>query len=187
MANPSQVFMIDNTESMKTHRKEVRNTLEAMAYLAKSYDPDGMDIHFTMSRGKGSKIKTTEKLLQKFDSEQFSGTSDMQSQLATYLEEYKRKFSDQHRFSVTSAIKNVSLSKARQGPPPRLSLYIFTDGIWQPRSEVELPIKLMVEYLQENKMLNKQVGIQFVQFGDNKPAIQRLEYYDRGLKLDVWV
>lgn len=166
---------------MLAHRKEARNILEALGYVAKKYDPDGVDMAFTQSSEVVKRSKTTEKLLKAFDKAQFTGKSDMRVRLADIFEEYKRRSSSQQQ---KISVKNVF---RRQETQRRLSVYILTNGIWQPGCDVETPIRSMVNYLQGHDKLDKQVGIQFIQFGDDQDVKERFKRLDTGLNVGMQV
>ncbi|KAJ0108635.1 RNA-binding protein [Diaporthe amygdali] len=44
-----QVFLVDDSSSMKCHWEEVTRTLRALAYIAKSVDPEGIELCFSSS------------------------------------------------------------------------------------------------------------------------------------------
>lgn len=60
-----------------------------------------------------------------------------------------------------------------------LNLDIFTDAAWQPKSDPDAGIKNLVELLVQLRLeAAKQVGIQFISFGDNKANLEKLEHLD---------
>ena len=166
---------------MNAHWSTARKVLEALAFMVKTYDPDGIDMVFSKSPQEVKRSKKTEALLKVFDRVVFHGTSNMSDTLSRILEEYKLQMANQHR--------DMSLIELIRGRRPlrRLSLYVLTDGIWQPRCEVDSVIASMVDNLKANNRLSKQVGIQFIHFGNNEEAKRRLTRLDSGLNLGLYV
>jgi hypothetical protein len=62
-------------------------------------------------------------------------------------------------------------------------LYILTDGIWEPNCDAAGPIKNLVNKLNKLDKGRVQVGIQFISFGNNPEALDRLDILDSGLGL----
>ena len=165
---------------MGAHRSEARKVLEAMASMVKRYDPDGVDMLFTKSSREVRQTEKTESLLKAFDKESFTGKSDMRVKLGGILEDYKRKMTGQQR--------STSLLRIFRPPEPqrRLSLYVLTDGIWQPECDVVTTITSTVTSLKTHNLLDKQIGIQFIRFGDeNEKAKRLLAHLDAGLDLGL--
>lgn len=64
-----------------------------------------------------------------------------------------------------------------------MNLYILTNGIWEPNCDAAGPIKNLVNKLNKLDKGRLQVGIQFISFGNNAEAIDRLNILDSGLGL----
>ena len=61
-----------------------------------------------------------------------------------------------------------------------MSLYILTDGNWQPQRDTEECIAELVKALEMSDQY--QVGIEFIRFGNDWGGRARLEHLDDGLK-----
>ena len=147
--------------------------LDLLGYIVKRFDPDGVEVFFTMSRepGKSRKFKKAKELVKELTGRQPRGKSNMKDRLGELLQAYRQR--------LEQPIPNTSMFKSRAAAEPRcLNIYIFTDGDWQPESNVEPHIRSMVDCLEAHQLLNAQVGIQFIQFGENPEGTKRLEYLD---------
>jgi hypothetical protein len=70
-----------------------------------------------------------------------------------------------------------------------ICIYVFTDGVWQgglrPLGGVDEPIRIFVDRLKELGLLDTQVGIQFIRFGNDKRGMERLRKLDSDLDLQM--
>ena len=176
-ANKLKVFLIDDSRSMGRHWKEVRDVFAHLAYIVKDADPDGIELLFTISSD-ARRSKHTTPLLDLLDSTGPQGASNIRSQLSEVLKEYQARLKGQ---------KPSRWSRHRHSPGRvrRQTLYVFTDGVWQPDCDVTEMIKHLVDCLKEHNLYREQFGIQFIRFGDDPEGIQRLEHLDAGLKLSM--
>ena len=157
-----------------------RSLLDLLGYLVKQYDNDGLDIYFTCPFKKYSKIKTTTRLLEIFDRHKPHGhgkMSDMHAILSRIIVPYQeeiRKMRNRRSFWPKLKAKETTLP---------LSLYIFTDAVWQPVCDVTDVITSLVDTLKEQNLHKQQVGLQFIRFGNQAAGVSRLERLDK-LKLN---
>ena len=173
-----QVFIIDDTMSMIPYWNDMISVFGILAYIVKTADPDGIDLFFTMSADKcHSKDSTT--LVKTVRRRQPQGSSNISFRLDSILGKYKSDLRDQYGLR-----KSRSLWAPKNDVRP-LNLYIFTDGAWQPRCDASSAIKNLVDLLVELKLESKQVGIQFISFGENQANLQRLEHLDDELRLPL--
>ncbi len=168
-----KVFLIDDSRSMGRHWKEVRDVFAHLAYIVKDTDPDGIELLFTMSSDKHISRRTTP-FLAVLDGKRPQGDSNIRSPLSEVLKEYQERLKGQ---------KTSLWLRRRQ--PRRQTLYVFTDGIWQPDCDVTEIIKHLVDCLKEHNLYREQFGIQFIRFGDDTEGVKRLEHLDSGLKLSM--
>ncbi len=163
---------------MGAFRNEAEMVIKALGYMVKNFDPDGMDMFFTQSEKEVRKSKKTEILVKAPKAVNFCGLSDMRSQLAAITEDYKSNVTGK-KDSWLSRILPKS-SKLR-----RLSLYVLTDGNWQPGCDLKPTIQSMVKKLMEHDLIEKQVAIQFIRFGHRPESILELERLDADLGLPL--
>ena len=169
---------------MLRHKEELKSVLRATAYLVKKYDDDGVDQLYTQSDRKILSTKRTTVMVDELNKVNFWGKTDMEVKLGDILEEYKRKMVPDKRTSGWFPRPSMHSSKKL---PRKLSLYILTDGYWQPGCNVEYVIKSMVASLLQQDLRNKQVAIQFIRFGPGDPeVIEQLERLDDGLDLELY-
>lgn len=180
LENRDYLFLLDNSSSMYKHWGNVLLLFESMAYVVKPYDANGVELLFTCGGPrrprKFKKIKDLMAEAQKYkprppprDPKDWEWT-DMQANLGPEIEKYGEK-----------------LERAKRRPfwpkVQRKVIYVLTDGCWQPGSDIKWYIEKVVAVLDECKKDDKQFGIQFIQFGEDEEARQRLEQYDYGLNL----
>lgn len=162
---------------MRSHHDRVQSVLYVLGYLLKECDKDGMDMYFTVSLERCNS-KNSSGLLQNYRSAAHQGTSDLGSRLSTILHGYEEKL--RHHKS-----KRRSLFGSKTMKP--MNVYILTDAVWQPLSNAAQPIKSMVETLGELHYPSKQVGIQFIHFGNDPACFRKLQRLDSGLGLPMYV
>ena len=165
---------------MATHVAEIKRLTVLLAYMVKNSNPDGVDMYFTKSTLKIKSEKKTKNLSRAFTNVIFEGSSNMEWKLGQILDEYKSKLGTQSR------AKWFLLHKPQLQAVRPLSIYVLTDGVWQPKCDVRVTIANFVESLQQHKLLNKQVGIQFIRFGNNQEGGERLAELDSKLNLSLY-
>ena len=157
----------------------MRNVLELLATMVKSPELGGLDLYFTAPYKK-LKRQSVNAVLSQFDSTDDRDMPNMRSCLAKILNEYQEKLGKLRIVGKIKHPKSTPLMGCR-----KLSLYVLTDGIWQPNVDLVLEIQTLVEHLVDRKLTDKQVGIQFIRFGKHPQAIKKLKKLDSemGLKL----
>lgn len=176
-ANSSgQVFLIDNSESMAVHHHQVKRLLELLSYMVQLSVPDGLDLYFTTCPKK-LRPRSNSKILQELDNKSAFGAPDMRERFANIVENYRCEFEK----------KNIwdRIWHSTRRFPRKFSLYVFTDGVWQPKTTLIREVETLVEFLIDHKLTNKQIGIQFIRFGDDPTGIARLDKLDSGLGLKL--
>ncbi|KAL8769017.1 MAG: hypothetical protein Q9209_004934 [Squamulea sp. 1 TL-2023] len=175
------VFLIDNGESMQKYRPQVEAVSELLSTLTQPYDPDGLDLYLTTQSDK-LRPKTPEKFLQCLRERPAHGFHDFRQRFAKIVENYQSKF------GKTNFRKKFMHPSSTPFKAPRpLSLYVLTDGVWDPKCTLITEVKNLVTLLQEHRLPNKYVGIQFIRFGNDPGGKRRLKTLDSqlGLGLDV--
>ena len=169
---------------MALHRTKVEQVVELLSSLTAPYDPDGLDLYFSTesTKQKPQKPKNPEEFLKLLRDRPAQGLPDFRQRFATIIEKYQSRFGKRNTLSRLLH-PNSTPSK---GPRP-LSLYVLTDGIWDPKCTLVTEIKNLVDLVDEHKKSNKYVGIQFIRFGNDPTGRQRLEHLDAGLGLKLYV
>jgi hypothetical protein len=152
----------------KHHWEDMTELLGIMAYMIKSFDKDGIDLYFAQSNAKhnedtSSKLVT---IVEKRKHEEGLGYTDMSVRLEQILGEYASKIQRQSWQNIITR---------------GLNLYIFTDAIWTPLCDIVPAIDKMVGKLVAFNLPEKQVGLQFISFGDDAECLIRLKLVDNYL------
>jgi hypothetical protein len=158
---------------MEPHWKRLTKVFEALSYILKYVDPNGLDLSFTICSETLKKMKKTSKLINmvKSRSENLKGTTDMKLRLTEILDTYQSELEKPKSFF------------GKPKPVLPMNLYILTNGVWEPNCDAAGPIKNLVSKLNKLDKGRVQVGIQFISFGNNLEALERLDNLDSGLGL----
>ncbi len=133
---------------------------------------------YTISASEPVVASKSSKFVKSLEKTQPSGISDISILLNSILLRYKSKL---HKAYGAGSERT---SSARSDLKP-LSLYVLTDGTWQPECDAEDPIKSLVQTLVAlNVPDKKQVGIQFISFGRNPEGLARMETLDSNMKIN---
>lgn len=178
-----QVFLVDTAKSMWEHQIQVKEVVELLGYMVSPCDPDGMELHVTWNGGQTRNWKSSNvtKFLEQLDKIHLLDRPyqpNFALPFGEIIENYQMRLSKKHfreKFGITAR------------PPRKLSLYVITDGVWQPDCEksVETTIGSLVGLLNERHLTNAQVVIQFIQVGDYADGKRRLKKLDSGLGLKL--
>jgi len=167
--NYHQVFIIDNSPSMRQHWPQVLRVLGVLAYITKEKDPNKLELYFTMKAGRSSGSSSTGLVAvarTRKATDKATGLSDLYPRIRDIFSEYKNN------------LKRKSFLGTSSRRP--MSLYVLTDGNWQPQRDTEVCIAELVGALDKSDQY--QVGIEFIRFGNDPDGTARLEHLDDGLK-----
>ncbi|RDA93811.1 hypothetical protein CP533_6349 [Ophiocordyceps camponoti-saundersi (nom. inval.)] len=166
------VFLVDDSSSMCGHRwREVQSALQQLTPVCTSHDDDGIDVYFmnhanSEDESRGYRcIKDGAQVEALFRSVRPFGPTPTRSSIENILDPY---------------IEKLSRAADFQDVRP-LNLIVLTDGMPGPSTSY-LPEPAIVRYakwLDEAAAPSYQVGIQFIQVGDDADATRALEILDR--------
>ncbi|KAF1953576.1 hypothetical protein CC80DRAFT_141675 [Byssothecium circinans] len=163
-----QIFLVDDSISMKDHWNDVKRTFGALAYLVKGRDPDGIEIRFTNSPMLIGRKKNRGPLLKILNTVKPNSQCDIGLTLGKILKELS------HESTRGFLGRPLRFRKKKFG----VNIYVLTDGIWEAGDgwldSIVAPIKKLVS----KGMEKGQMGIQFIQFGDDPEGTRRLEILD---------
>lgn len=178
------VFLIDDSTSMLGSRwREVKAALRQITPVCTSHDDDGIDVHFMNHTSPGGcaggkapggyyDITDAAAVEQLFASVRPSGPTPTRGRLEDILDPY---------FAQLRAAADV-----RDVKP--LNIIVLTDGMpgpgWANGENPHMPEPAIVRFARELDRLRAppyQVGIQFIQVGNNAGATAMLEALDDGL------
>lgn len=163
---------------MRPRRPQVEAVVELLSTLTQPYDPDGLDLYLSTESGK-LRPKTPEKFLQYLRERPAYGLPDFRQRFANIIENYQSKFGK----SNWKKLRHPNSTPSRNPRP--LSLYVLTDGVWDPKCTLITEIQNLVALLQDYKLPNKHVGIQFIRFGNDPEGKKRLKKLDAKLGLQL--
>jgi hypothetical protein len=188
------VFVVDDGSTMRDLRTmnrqqgqvEVADYVDVLSYMVKRHDKDGLDLYYFNSSERVENSKNSTKLAMSVRGHKFSGVSSPENSLVKKLDAYSKKIkayvsgTPEHQPHGWKSHLSFGQSKAPQLPDP-LSVYVLTDGVWQlgGHEDLENTIRDLIKNLNAAKCTRKQIGIQFIRFGNDQAGIERLNALDR--------
>ncbi|KAG5653197.1 hypothetical protein H0H81_001825 [Sphagnurus paluster] len=139
------------------------NALATLANVASRYDTDGIDIEFLNSTTRGSGMKDAAAVEALFASVSPKWGTPLGTRVEAILNAYLRRF-----------------EKDPQHTKP-LNLIVITDGAPTDGTATENAIVLTARALDAHNARTTQLGIQFVQIGNDANARAYLEMLDNGM------
>ncbi|KAM7204655.1 hypothetical protein V8F20_003439 [Naviculisporaceae sp. PSN 640] len=189
-ANRDIVYLVDNASSMANNWGHVTYLLRILVWRSLHYDDDGMELKFTIGSEdwnlkptKKQKVDDFVKRMQMAVPKPEGGkVTDMSASLSLILERHFKN----HRDSGRSQIKR------------KLTVLVLTDGLWEGNDEYDVD-NYLVNCIQKipdeewkpepdggvptsRKPPSRPISIQFIRFGHNDKAIERLDRLDNHLK-----
>jgi hypothetical protein len=161
-------MFFDDSASMRNHWIEVKELAEILVYMMKKYDDDGLDVYTTISRRK-EKVRDAAALVRVLDKVEPQGQSDFPGVLQEFIAPYLR--------SLNCPEKERSLLRHHKRVKP-LSIYVFTDGVWQSDSDATDAIRRITETLDARGFDRSQILFQFIGFGNDQEGSERLATLD---------
>ncbi|KAG9094096.1 hypothetical protein FRC07_011358 [Ceratobasidium sp. 392] len=160
-------FLVDDSLSMEGSRwNEARGALAGLAKIALEYDDDGVEIFFLNAVGAGQTVKTEDDVNQLFASVTVSPGTPTGRRLNDLLTAYIDELEAAKQKSASIEIKP-------------LNLIVITDG--EPTDDPESVIIAAARRLDAGKFPLTQVGIQFIQVGNDVRASKALRDLDNNL------
>ncbi|KAG8725429.1 hypothetical protein FRC12_024188, partial [Ceratobasidium sp. 428] len=156
LKNYDTQFLIDDSKSMGGSRwTEARDALVGLTEKALQYDVDGVEVYFLNDEAAGGTIKSPDDITQLFGTIQLGGLTPTGSRIENILAAY------------TDRLNDARASRQLTGVKP-LNLIVITDG--EPTDDPESVIIAAARRLEAEGFPETQVGIQFIQIGDDKKA-----------------
>ncbi|KAF1974922.1 hypothetical protein BU23DRAFT_553149 [Bimuria novae-zelandiae CBS 107.79] len=167
-----QIFLFDDSGSMKEHWDSAKRTFSALGYIVKGKDPDGMEIRSTMDTSFKKRNKDRGPLRKALSTLQPGGECDIGRTLGQILRDLhpdNAKDTNGHGFFW---------SKQKWG----VNIYVLTDGVWEDGDDWIARVVEPIKKLIDSGMQKGQLGIQFIQFGSDPVGTARLRMLDDHLK-----
>ncbi|KAK8072053.1 hypothetical protein PG996_005401 [Apiospora saccharicola] len=169
-----------------------RQVLDTLVWCTLEYDDDGMELHFTnhddnlLLKPKSKKVQKREHFTRKLDIAEprltDDVTTDMSASLACIL--------DRHLINHSSS----------SGMKRNLTVFVLTDGLWERHRGNDTTVDdYITNFIQkipdpvfdsakltsnsaEGKLRERPISVQFIRFGHDKDARDRLQRLDNDLK-----
>jgi hypothetical protein len=185
------IFVIDDTGSMqdaadsnepaapgrKTRWDVLTRSMQYIGNIAAEYDPDGVDIHFLISTSLSrTNIKSGQEvlnLLAQVDLEQGFGGTYFAAVLAEVLGPYVARY--ENYFDATK--RREKADKVRP-----LNVIVLTDGKADDAKSTKKTIIKIGKQLDKMNAPDTQIGLQFLQVGDDEAAAKWLKSLDNDLE-----
>jgi len=169
------VLIVDDSASMTEHWDVTCKALETVATIALQHDQDGIDIHF-MNHPEHSawNVRTANHIRRLFSLVEPSGITPTGECLDDILRDYLDRYAaSRNAYTPTSSPTSPHLPTSKLKP---LNILVLTDG--EPTDDPESVIVDAARQLEKLNAPLHQVGIQFLQIGDEPGAREALEELD---------
>ncbi|KAG8901300.1 hypothetical protein FRB99_005415 [Tulasnella sp. 403] len=155
---------------------EARAALAGIADIAARYDKNGLDIHFLNSKAVGTGLHSSGEVMQLFDKVRPNGMTPTGDRLEDLLSDYYRKL---EKSKGGSGKWKLWKQKEKEAHVKPANFIVVTDGA---ATDDPAPvIKVAAKRLDEGNYPLSQVGIQFLQIGDDEKAAVSLKQLDDDL------
>lgn len=184
LARRDVLFFIDDTESMKEHSDSVQIAFQNLAYIAKSIDPDELELSFVSSPLDICKGRKTSLLLEELGqhlSKHVSVKGMIESSLSDLINQ--------------KILRHLPVSVPLLGQFPAwykpITIFVFTDGKWgegvQVGNGLTAPISKLMHEMKKRGLNRTHVMFQFLQFGNDEKGREHLAYLDNFGKEEDWL
>ncbi|RSL49750.1 hypothetical protein CEP54_012280 [Fusarium duplospermum] len=162
------IFFVDVSRTMGLYFQEIKEKFQILAYLAKKFDPDGVEVCFSSEVPLIHKGDTS-KLLSLFNEQTWDQVS-FEDRIGTFIDQI-----------VIPRLWSLR-QKLRLKKPKNLTIFVLTDGRWGEGKEraagVENPIMRLINVINRKSLSRTQVAIQFLRFGDDPDGKRYLTFLD---------
>ncbi|KKY29974.1 putative serine threonine protein kinase [Diaporthe ampelina] len=183
LARRDLLFFIDDTESMKEHSAQIEVSFQTLAYIAKSIDPDDLELSFVSKPRNIFKSRKTSPLIEELRqhlNKHMSVKGRIESSLSTLINE--------------KIMRRLPLPIPLLGQVPPwskpITIFVFTDGKWgegvRPGNGLTEPISKVMREMKKRGLNRTHVMFQFLRFGDDEEGREHLVYLDNFGKDDKW-
>lgn len=184
LARRDLLFFIEDTESMNEHSVQIEVAFRTLAYIAKSIDPDDVELSFVSKPLDVMKSRKTTLLLEevgKHLDKHLSVKGRIESSLSTLINE---KIMRRLPFSVPLFGQVPAWYKP-------ITIFVFTDGKWGDGVKVgnglTEPISKLMREMKKRGLNRTHVMFQFLRFGDDEKGREHLDYLDNFGKEENWL
>ena len=157
---------------MKPHWDALKSTCSILFEAVNRFDKDGVEIYFTVSEDsqRAQHINKTDALDSILSTRRPQNIPcDMSNRLDVIVQAYNHRL--RKRYSDSGLLSFLDFFKRPVRP---MSIYILTDGQWQ--DNPESVIQRLAYQLEALELSERQIGLQFISFGDDHAALERLKH-----------
>ncbi|WRT69644.1 uncharacterized protein IL334_006633 [Kwoniella shivajii] len=166
------VFLVDDSTSMAGDRwSQARLALMEVAEIAARYDENGVDIYFLNSKRVGKELRAAHEVEDLFRGLEPKGATPTGMRLEAILRDYMAKL---ERSQTASRPESHSSETVKP-----MNLIVVTDGA--PTDDPESVLISIAKRLDRGEFPLSQVGVQFLQIGNDSEAREALQELDDGL------
>lgn len=169
------LFLVDDTESMQEHSMKIEVSFQTLAYIAKSIDPNDLELSFVSKPSDIIKSRKTSFLREEVRQHLRKHTSvkgRIESSLSTLINE--------------KIMRRLPLSLPLFGQFPAwckpITIFVFTDGKWGEGVPVgnglTAPISKLMREMKKRGLNRTHVMFQFLRFGNDERGREHLDYLD---------
>ena len=164
-------FLVDVSRSMREHLKSAAEVVMILRWLMESCQPNQPYICFSGSpkAKKMPKDATIFEIAEQHFNSSSATSSSFQKTFASILRAHYQRLG---KLQIAEKMKHP-MSHPAKGPR-KFSLYILTDAVWDPSTDLKPDIGLLADHLKDPDVENHQTGIQFIQFGNHPYGSERL-------------
>lgn len=177
------LFLVDDTESMAEHSMQIEVSFQTLAYIAKSIDPNDLELSFVSRPSNIIKSRKTTVLLEEVRQRLRRHTcvkGRIESSLSTLINE--------------NIMRRLPLSVPLFGQFPAwckpITIFVFTDGKWGERVPLGIgmthPISKLMREMKKRGLNRTHVMFQFLRFGNDEKGREHLAYLDDFGKEEGW-
>ncbi|WVN86849.1 uncharacterized protein L203_102023 [Cryptococcus depauperatus CBS 7841] len=167
------VFLVDDSTSMKGERwQQAQEAIMDVADIASRYDENGVDVYFLNSKRVGKQLRSGIEVEDLFKGLEPKGATPTGLRMEIILREYI----SQLERSQTASPTTVHMPEQSIKP---MNLIVVTDGA--PTDDPESVLLACAKRLDRGEYPLSQIGIQFLQIGNDSEAREALQELDDGL------
>lgn len=199
----AQVFLIDDSWSMRNHWDEVRKAVEVLGLVTQGADPDGMELRFISRPARKLKSKKAAALVAHVDFNEPRRTvpCHMEQALNTLIDDLMPRllFVSKAKWTLANKARSLLRSGGSADSKTGISVYVLTDAIWGASGQedtisrggkprvfgVDHSVRTLVARLKKEDAPRSWFTLQFILFGSNAAARARLRYLHDGLKQEL--
>lgn len=159
---------------------DLERLLGILVYIAKGYDPNGVDVHFMINKRHDIKnCKKTRDVKMALQKCEFKGSADFGACIQLHLRDYGERLEEHFARNRPRSKGRSRYSLSSESRLRPVTFYILTNGVWVPGEQAgQEAIVNLCQLLERLNRRKGQVGIQFISFGSDSAGLKRLQALD---------